>query len=286
MKKKSVVLRSELFTYWDNENFSKPFAVFFHGLPGSSHDLSREAFKYLRAHFRFITFDRAGYGLNAHISLPNDLSDHARYYREFLVSLSATKSILLSHSWSWALTYHMAQLWPQSVDTLIALAPWAYERKADKDPAKLLKLKHLPMVGSPLFSFLAKTIGRRSLRSSLRQNFLPFETSLKLLDEQLKTFCQKNVFASILSDKSALIRFLPFLDYKAPPTRTPVIIFAGEKDIVTPPSTQAMRLHRELAASDIHFLPQFGHSLPQSTGGWARTITKILRKEHLHVAAG
>jgi pimeloyl-ACP methyl ester carboxylesterase len=284
MRKREICIRGGNFIYDDSEAEGLQPLVFFHGLPGFHQDLSREARVVLEQSFRVISFDRLGYGENKHLPLLSDLEEQAEFYHRLFESLELGKVILLGHSWAAGLVLELAYDFSHSVSGAVFLAPWCFERPGDRAPTVLLKMGQIPLLGSLALGFISKTIGRRALQESILKNFAPFKLSERLLKTALKEASTLSSFRAILSDKKALIDAFSQLSSRLIPPEVRVWIFSGDKDEVLSYETQALRLHQSLSQSEIHLIPEAGHSLPQSDCRWAQILTQSFEKENKHVA--
>jgi len=234
--------------------------VFIHGNPGSHHDFSVTALGELAQHYRAMVLDRPGHGYSERrLDEPLTVEVQARLVREALHRLNVHKPLVVGHSWGGALALAMALQNEEDLSGLVLLAPAAYPSGG---PQWWASLPNLPVLGKVFLKLLKPLIGRRLIRSSLRDAYHPEPVQDDYLQQAEALWIRTEQVKACAADDCSLDESLNNLSRRYAEIRLPVVIVTGDADRLLRPAEQAERLHRVLHNSELISLPRTGHQVP------------------------
>lgn len=239
------------------ERGSGPSLVLVHGLGSMIDDfvlsglVARAAERY-----RVIAIDRPGYGRSTR---PHDrrwtLAAQAELLYRALRGLDVHCPVLFGHSLGATVALAYALRYP--VERLVLAAGYYYPSL--RLDAPLLVPPALPVVGTLLRHTVSPLLGRLLWRAWLRlifapsplpRRFRPFPAWMALRPEQLRATGEDAALA--LAAVTAMQS-----DYRR--LRVPTTIIAGADDRYVSARANAVRLHREIAGSELVLVPGAGH---------------------------
>jgi len=207
--------------------------------------------------FRALLIDRPGCGGSGRPHHDSSLDSQTRVIRLALRELGAEQPLLVAHSWSAVAALALALRYPGDFAGLVLVNPLCYPDASIRatDP-------HLRVI-SRLGSLVAPMVGRPVHDASLRAKFspepMPFAEALVPLREAAPVRRQSE--RRRLARNSAALRSTAGMVTRYGDIEMPVVIVAGEGDLVASPSRHAYRLHNQVQHSHLVVLPRAGHMI-------------------------
>jgi pimeloyl-ACP methyl ester carboxylesterase len=155
----------------------------------------------------------------------------------------------------------MALAGQQELAGLVLLAPAAYPGDT---PEWWTMLPHLPLVGNFFLKTLTPLLGRRIVRSSLKEAYDPQPVQEDYAQAAAALWTRPEQVRSCASDDRSLDDSLKLMSERYGEIRLPVVIVTGDSDLLVNPEEQACRLHRSIRDSKLIRLGGVGHQLPQT----------------------
>jgi pimeloyl-ACP methyl ester carboxylesterase len=236
--------------------------VFIHGNPGSHQDFSPNLLGELSESYRAVAFDRPGHGYSERPSgAAVTVEVQARILSGALKQLSIERPIIVGHSWGGAVALAMALEGQDDLAGLVLLAPAAYP--GDAAPWWTV-LPHVPLLGNLFLKTLTPIVGRRIVRSSLKEAYHPQLVQEDYAQAAAALWTRPPQIRACTSDDRSLDGSLTLLSERYPEIRLPVVIVTGDSDLLVRPEEHASRLHQSISGSKLIRLGGVGHQIPQT----------------------
>jgi pimeloyl-ACP methyl ester carboxylesterase len=236
--------------------------VFIHGNPGSHQDYSMEVLGRAAQSYRAFAFDRPGHGYSErHNGAAATVEVQARLLREALRKLSIEKPLLVGHSWGGAMALAAALKYEEELSGLVLLAPAAYPSDSNE---WWTVVPHIPWLGNLLVKLFAPLIGRGIVRESLKEAYHPEPVQEDYLRSAAVLWTRPEQVKACAADDRSLNDSLKVLSERYAEIRLPVVIVAGDSDLLLEPNSQSHRLHQTIPGSELVVLQRTGHQIPQT----------------------
>lgn len=233
--------------------------VLLHGSDGFLQDYTTTVLDRIAAEYDAIALDRPGHGYS---EIPRgeraSAPVQARILHEALARLGVERPLLVGHSWSGLLLLIYAWKYPEDVAGLVLLAPWIYPGRAGEPLLRVASQPRIARLLFPLFTLIKPPVVRWFLRDAFGAASVPtaYREQAEALwlrtPDQLAATARENS-----GNRRALRGFRP----AAISDRIPVLVAVGDRDRVTPPARQALRLKSELPHSRVAIIEGAGHEL-------------------------
>jgi pimeloyl-ACP methyl ester carboxylesterase len=236
--------------------------VFVHGNPGSHHDYSMGVLGRVARSYRAFAFDRPGHGYSERAQgISATVEVQARLLRETLRELGIEKPLLVGHSWGGAVALAAAVEYADELSGLVLLAPAAYP-SANNEWWTILPV--IPGLGSLFVKALTPLLGRRIIKESLKEAYHPTPVQEDYLRSAERLWTRPEQVKACAQDDRSLNGSLRNLSERYQDIRLPVVIVAGDSDLLLETQTQANRLHQNIPGSELVILEHTGHQIPQT----------------------
>lgn len=238
-----------------------PPVVLLHGNGMDAEDfVASGLFDLLARSHRVIAFDRPGFGYTerspGHRWTP---SAQAALLREAFDVLDIDDAVVIGHSFGASVATALAIDAPEAVRGLILLGGYFYPTpRLDT----LLGLQGVPVIGKLIGNSITPLATRLLARFSARRMFAPHAVSPKfeaLVPRAMRA--RPSQVAASSSDSGLMVPGVFKMRRHYWEILQPTTIFTGDADRIVDPGRQSMRLHREIAHSDLRILPRVGHML-------------------------
>ncbi len=210
--------------------------------------------------YRVIVFDRPGYGYSERPrSTVWTPAAQAALLHKALQRLGAQKPVVVGHSWGTHVALALALDYPADVKSLVLLS--GYYFPTFRLDVFLLAPPAIPIVGDIMRYTISPWLGRLLWPGILKKLFDPdrvpprfdrFPVWMALRPSQLRAAATE----SALMIPGAIALRGRYAELKIPTT-----IMAGKDDRVVDAQRQSVRLHREIAQSELRLTPGAGHML-------------------------
>ena len=240
---------------------SGPPVVLLHGNGMDAEDfVASGLFDLLARSHRVIAFDRPGFGYSERSPGHRwTATAQAELLREAFDLLEIDDAVVIGHSYGASVATALAIDSPEAVRGLILLGGYYYPTpRLDT----LLGLQGLPFIGKIIGDSITPLATRLLARLSARRMFAPHAVSSKfeaLVPRGMRA--RPSQVAAASSDSALMVPGVFKLRRHYWEILQPTTIFTGDADRVVDPGRQSMRLHREIAHSDLRILPRVGHMI-------------------------
>jgi pimeloyl-ACP methyl ester carboxylesterase len=234
---------------------------------------------------RVVAFDRPGFG---HSDKPRDRAWTAGAQADLVLKalrqLGIDRPVVVGHSWGTLVALAMAVDRPEAVGGLVLISGYYYPSlRAD---AAMFAPLAAPVVGDILWYTLAPTFGRIMKPSIVRKSFWPrptpdrFETqfpfALALRPWQIRATAE---------DAASMAASAAELQERYSKLTIPVIILAGAEDAIVDVEGHAVRLHRDIAHSELRVKPEVGHMFHYAAPDWVADAVDNVATSESHAEA-
>ncbi|MGI4861856.1 MAG: alpha/beta fold hydrolase [Janthinobacterium lividum] len=222
-------------------------------------------FDLLARRHRVIAFDRPGFGYSAR---PNGRlwtpSAQATVLRAAFEVLDIDDAVVVGHSLGASVAMALAIESPEAVRGLVLLGGYFYPTPRIET---LFGLQALPLVGPILSNTVVPLATRLLSRLMNRRMFSPHAVAPKfeaLVPRGMRA--RPSQVGATAADGGMMVPAAFKMRRRYWEVMQPTTIFTGDADRVVDPGRQSMRLHREMAHSDLRILPRVGHMLHYAAG--------------------
>jgi pimeloyl-ACP methyl ester carboxylesterase len=240
---------------------SGPPVVLIHGNPGSHHDYTLSLFDKLSRSYHVLAFDRPGHGHSERPASQTTVEVQAEMFRDALRKLGIEKPMLVGHSWGGSLALAAAVADGSDLSGLVLLAPAAY-------PTVSIEwwslVPHVPLLGPLVVKGLTPLIGRRVVKSSLKDAYHPQDLHDEYAARVADLWIHSDRIRAWADDERTLRASLEALSQHYSRIELPLVIVTGDADRVLDPKQHALPLHKTIPHSKLIVLPETGHQLPQT----------------------
>jgi pimeloyl-ACP methyl ester carboxylesterase len=254
-----------------------PAVVLLHGNGATAEDFRNAGlFDQLAREHRVIAFDRPGYGYSER---PRNTvwtpAAQAKLLAAALAQLGVERAVVLAHSWGTMVALALARQQPALVSGMV-LASGYYYPSVRLDV--LTGTPAIPVLGDLMRYTISPLVGRLIWPLMIRRAFHPnavadsfrrYPKWMSLRPGQLRAEAAET--AMMIPSAAALKKHYPEL-------RMPVEIIGGEKDKVAATGHNSVRLHDDIAHSELTVLPGAGHMVQHgSQQELVRAVERVAR---------
>ncbi len=241
-----------------------PALVLLHGNGSMLQDfVSSGLIEAAAADHRVIVFDRPGFG---HTKRPGKLrwgpDEQADLTKNVLGRLGVSDAIVLGHSWGASVAAALGIRHPALVSKLILVSGYYYPTVRPDFLA--MSAPALPFVGDLLSQTLSPIVSRMMWPALLSKIFGPAEVATKFQGFPEEMAVRPSQIRASAEESALLIPSAAALQRKYSELRMPVTIIAGKEDKLIDPVSQSVRLHGEIALSELIIIPDNGHMVHQT----------------------
>jgi pimeloyl-ACP methyl ester carboxylesterase len=211
-------------------------------------------------HHRVVAFDRPGFGYS---DRPRTTlwtaAAQARLISHALEQLGVNSAIVVGHSWGTLVALNMALDDVRRVQGLVLVSGYYYgSARPDVVPSSI---PAIPVAGdiiasttAPLTGLLVGPLGAKAsfAPAPISDKFAGFPKALTLRPSQLR---------ATAADTAMMIPSAMAISDRYGELQLPVVIIAGEGDLIVQPSKHAERLAGDIVHSDLIMVPEQGHLL-------------------------
>jgi pimeloyl-ACP methyl ester carboxylesterase len=239
-----------------------PPVVLLHGNGATAEDFEGSGLiDRLAQRYRVIAFDRPGFGYSDRPRMHRwNPSAQAELLLRALLRLNVYRPVVVAHSWGTLVALALALDYPAQVRGLVLVS--GYYFPTPRLDALLLGPPGIPVLGEVLRYTLSAITSRLAGPALVRRMFEPqpvsprFEASVPM-EMMVRPWQLRAAGIEAATMSVAAMR----LRRRYRELRLPVVIIAGEEDRAVKPKGQSLRLHRELARSEMRLEPGLGHML-------------------------
>lgn len=236
-------------SYMEAGDSTKPVIIALHGSGGNCTDW-RFQFAGLSKKFRVIAWNAPGYYLTDGFKTETPgCKDFADALNDFLLSLKLDKVYLAGNSFGSRVSQCFAMYYPQKVIRMAFIGPSAgFVNLADSTKSKMVALRQEQIKNGPLY--FARTRVNRLVAPGTSPSLI------KLISEGMKA-TNKRSFLQVTTHFNTAFGYSP--KEVAEKVKIPILIIAGDKDLINPLTDHAKPLHEALKNSELIILNNIGH---------------------------
>lgn len=213
----------------------------------------------LARNHRVIAFDRPGFG---HSDRPRDRlwtpAAQADLLMSALTLLDVDRPAIVGHSMGTLVALAMALNHPARVRKLVLLSGYHYP--AVRVDALLTTPVALPVVGDAMRYTVTAVAARAMLKGTVKGMFAPMDIPpnfFPVLSREM--LLRPSQLRANAEDAAFMMSAAASLSHRFSELLVPVAIMAGGADEVVDPEAHSVRLHADLADSQLTIVPGFGH---------------------------
>ena len=240
---------------------SGPAVVLLHGNGVTLQDFDASGVLGLAAaSYRVIAFDRPGFGYSERprttIWTPQA---QAAIVAAALRHLGIGQAVVVGHSWGAMVALAMALDHPDTVAGLVLLSGYYYgTARPDVLPASL---PAMPIAGDLMAATVSPLFGALLGPAAIRASFAPAPVSEKFAAFPLALTLRPSQVRATAADTALMVPAAIALSRRYGELALPVVIMAGEGDLIAHVGNHAERLAGDIAGSDLRIVAGQGHLL-------------------------
>lgn len=250
-----------------------PAVVLLHGNGTQASDfVASGLFDLLARSHRVIAIDRPGFGYSER---PRGTTwtpmAQAVLIDQALDQLGVDDAVVVGHSLGASVAAALAIAAPETVRGLVLLGGYFYPNARVET---LFGLQSLPGIGKLISDSVAPLATRLLSRPAARRMFAPHAVAPKfeaLVPRGMRA--RPSQVAASASDSGLMVPAAFKMRRRYWEIQQPTTIFTGDADRIVDPGRQSLRLHREIAHSDLRVLPRVGHMIHYAA---ARKIAAVV----------
>jgi len=209
---------------------------------------------------RVIAFDRPGFGYSdrprSTVWTP---AAQAALIAKALDQLGVEPAVVVGHSWGTMVALAMALDHPESVAGLVLLSGYYYgTSRPDVLPASI---PAIPLLGDLIAHTSAPLTGLMSGPLGVKANFSPAPISDKFANFPVGMTLRPSQIRAAAADTAIMIPGVIALSQRYAELDLPVVIMAGDGDLIAHSDKHAERLAQDIAGADLRIVAGQGHLL-------------------------
>jgi pimeloyl-ACP methyl ester carboxylesterase len=209
-------------------------------------------------HHRVIAFDRPGFGYSerprTRVWTPQA---QAELVCKALKRIGVERAVVVGHSWGTLVALAMALDHPEAVAGLVLLSGYYFgTARPDVIP---LSVPAIPLVGDLMAQTLAPLTALISSPAALKASFAPAPVSEKFASFPAAMALRPSQVRAAAADTAMMIPCAGTLSAEYGNLQMPVIIMAGEGDLIVHPSKHAEPLAKVVPGAELRMVPNRGH---------------------------
>jgi pimeloyl-ACP methyl ester carboxylesterase len=236
--------------------------VYIHGAWGALHDFTASLFDSLRHKYRAVAIDRPGNGYSDPVPDGSRLAVQARYLRDAVQAMGASKPILVGFSLGGAVALAYALEYPDEVGALVLVNPASHDWPGPVDA--LYYLPTWPLIGPILVHTVLTPLAHLRLKASVSDAFSPGPVPQRFEAAPLVLGMRPQAFLVTAEERRGLKNELKAQSRRYSEIRIPSIIIASDEDRVVRARTHARPLHQAVSGSELVIVPGAGHPIHYS----------------------
>ena len=207
---------------------------------------------------RVIAFDRPGFGYSdRHRSTVWTPQAQATLIAAALDQLGIERAVVVGHSWGALVALAMALDHPRAVGGLILLSGYYYgTARPDVVP---FSLPAIPGLGDLMAHTVSPPTGALLGPALVKASFAPAPVSEKFASFPMALALRPSQMRATAADTALMVPAALSLSSRYASLSTPVIIMAGDGDLIAHVDRHAVRLARDIAESELRIVPGQGH---------------------------
>jgi pimeloyl-ACP methyl ester carboxylesterase len=209
-------------------------------------------------HHRVIAFDRPGFGYSERPrSTPWTPRAQADLIARALKQIGVKRAVVVGHSWGTMVALAMALDHPELVAGLVLLSGYYYGTlRPDVVPSSV---PAIPLLGDVVANTLAPINGRLIAPLALKAAFRPAPISQKFAAFPAAMTLRPSQVRAAAADTAMMIPSAIELSGRYAELRLPMIIMAGEGDVIAFIGKHAERLAEAISGAELRVVPDQGH---------------------------
>lgn len=209
---------------------------------------------------RVLAFDRPGFGYS---SRPRSTlwtpTVQADVIAGALTRLGVERAVVLGHSWGAMVALAMALNHPELVGGIVLLSGYYYgTTRPDVLPAAL---PAIPVLGDVMATTISPLAGLLTGPLALKASFAPAPVSDKMAEFPFGLALRPSQIRAAAAEGAMMVPAAMALARRYGELTLPVIIMAGEGDLIAFAGKHAERLAGDVAGAELHIIPGQGHLL-------------------------
>jgi pimeloyl-ACP methyl ester carboxylesterase len=220
----------------------------------------------LALNHRVIAFDRPGYGYS---DRPRDRrwtpAAQADLLMSALTKLGVDRPAIVGHSMGTLVALAMALNQPARVRKLVLLSGYHYP--SVRDDALLAAPVAWPVLGDVLRYTVTAMAARAFLKGAVKSMFAPLDVSPDFFPTvSREMLLRPSQLRANAEDAACMMSAAASQSERYGELRLPVTIVAGAADVIVDPEAHSVRLHADLADSELAIVPGVGHMVHYEEG--------------------
>jgi pimeloyl-ACP methyl ester carboxylesterase len=210
------------------------------------------------ARHRVIAFDRPGFGYTGRprttIWTP---AAQARLIARALKQIGIEKAVVVGHSWATMVALALALDHPEVMSGLVLLSGYYY---GTARPDVLSgSVPAIPVLGDVLAHTVAPLTGLLVGPAAVKASFAPAEVSEKFAEIPVAMVLRPSQVRATSADTAMMVPSAVALSRRYGELQLPVIIMAGEGDLIAHMGKHAQRLVDDIKGAELRIVPEQGH---------------------------
>ncbi|HLD50029.1 MAG TPA: alpha/beta hydrolase [bacterium] len=236
--------------------------VMIHGNHSSLYVYSSTIFDAVSQKYRAVAIDLPGYGKSKRAKSKMTFDEQAAALHEAFARLKIEKPVMVGHSMGAAIVLRYILNYPGEVHAAVLTAPYTTPFQRIR---KIYRVAKIPVLGDLFIGTCVKPIQFfRSSGAWTKAGFSPEPVDMGYTQKEVRLALQRGNFKNAARNMFALRDALREMNGRYGEIKVPVIILAGDSDLIAPPEEQARPLHEKIPGSRLIILPRAGH-LPMFT---------------------
>jgi pimeloyl-ACP methyl ester carboxylesterase len=227
--------------------------------------------------YRIIAFDRPGFGYSDRPRTTTwTPARQAALLSGALLEIGVERAVVVGHSWGAMVALAMALNQPGLVSGLVLLSGYYYgTARADVVPASL---PAIPVLGDAMAHTISPFAGALVGPAAVKASFAPAPISDKFASFPVAMTLRPSQVRATAADTAMMIPSAVAISRRYPQLKLPVIVMAGEGDLIAHVDKHARRLAADLAGAELRLVPGQGHlfhyAVPEQVVGAINNIVE------------
>jgi len=209
---------------------------------------------------RVIAFDRPGFGYSERPSSTSWTPEaQADLIARALERIGVGPAVIVGHSWGTMVALAMALDHPEAVAGLVLVSGYYFgTARPDVVP---FSVPAIPLLGPLLANTLAPLTGRIIAPGAIKASFAPALVSRKFDAFPMEMTLRPSQIEATAADTAMMVPSAKRLSGRYAELDTPIIVMAGEGDLITHRDEHAQPFVKQVSAAELRIVPGQGHLL-------------------------
>jgi len=209
---------------------------------------------------RVIAFDRPGFGYSERPDTSSWTPEaQADLIARALRLIGVGPAMVVGHSWGTMVALAMALDHPSAVAGLVLVSGYYYgTARPDVVP---FSAPAIPVLGPLLAHTLAPLTGRLIAPGAIKASFAPAPIPDKFDDLPMAMTVRPSQIEATGADTAMMVPSAARLSGRYGELKMPIVVMAGEGDLITHMDEHAQRFAKEVSAAELRIVPGQGHML-------------------------